>query len=1345
MKIERKTFSGVMNLDDGNDIIPQTHHKEARNIVFRGNGANKEAQTVVGNRLISNSLPTGTNSCVGAFYDQQDKRLFYFNYNSNGNHGIYIYNTIAKTVTRLFLSNTDSATDILGFSINNPITSINMVYGNTYNSTLDIDGDILYWVDSLGRPSKINVDRKLANKYSVYKRSYLDVAKAPPVMPIKCSYENDNNVTVNNLNNKLFQFIYRFVYDDNEKSVWSSGSIVPLPLFSEDISVTTDPKKNSRINLYYSTGDETIRKIEIAVRSAHDGIVGDYELATTIDKSTITGPSNVNDIAWNYLFYNNNVLTPIDQSEIVQLFDYVPQSANAQELLNGNTLIYGGITEGYNLVKDSNFGYTTNTTNGFNYVNGILFFAEQAGVSSCGDSTTIRVYLSGCGTNDSVTNIPTSITAGNGATFVILLRNDSTNTVTTISYASSTTTISTILNGLASSATSAGLTATVTGNVLTISEPGIAKQLHSSYVNQDNSTSAFSTLYKKNVLFAHKPSANYKYGVVYYDEKGRTNGVVSNESVRVVTPRFNNSNNYPYVNIQIGGVPPVWASYYHIVRTDNLTYEKSLRWVTNRAFYNHITYADSPTDSYNAYLGIGNMIDYNDDIKSTSGYVSYDYTPGDRVRFLANISSTGVKNNFSSGDFYDFEVIGVESNPNINGYIAYGTYIKIKWSNTSVGTYFNFFKATDTGVVTPTILVAEDYQNYEIEIYNSKQTSGESDVYYEIGEQYAIGLPGTANRFHVGKNVSQKYTPSLQFAESIINTGDCFYRYRNVPIGTKYNFAGGPYTQNDSSAVHALQYSTVVINVWESNNTPKTISTTNYDIKSQVIPASSCSLVATDYPNNLTADSIFYNKSSSAMTIRVRGELKASTITAKNQYVVMHAKVVNSGGATIQTIIPRSSISTTNDEYSIPFDAKILVPASSKLFLMTECQNASGNGLLVGAFNLQLDIINNVNISVIESSFSDVNKIQLNCNSRPVIYDKNARQGYYSTMVRYSMPKVAGTSVNELSRFYPQNVDEYDRQRGDIRRLKVRGGQMRVFQDRGCGAVGVLEKMMFNADGSNNLIQTNKLINQIHYYLGDYGMGWSNTSLTSSSNADYFVDPIRGYHVRLSNDGFTPISETSKAQYYITSLANKYATPVSGTLGGYAKILGAYDFYEEEYVSVFQGYSGQSNTTIAYSEKENRYSAFYDYAPEWITSAEGSMISFKNGGLYLHDNTSNYANFYGVQYNPSIKLVFNDMPTVKKRYNTITMLANKVWSPDYSGDISTNLGQISSLQSGDFTIRDGKIHAAFKRDENSVGGLYNGDVLKGNWAEINMRPVNGNEFVNLYYIELSILEPFYNR
>jgi hypothetical protein len=52
---ERKTLSGVMNLDDFNNTFPLTHHKEARNGVFRGNGASMKFQSAKGNQKKTNT------------------------------------------------------------------------------------------------------------------------------------------------------------------------------------------------------------------------------------------------------------------------------------------------------------------------------------------------------------------------------------------------------------------------------------------------------------------------------------------------------------------------------------------------------------------------------------------------------------------------------------------------------------------------------------------------------------------------------------------------------------------------------------------------------------------------------------------------------------------------------------------------------------------------------------------------------------------------------------------------------------------------------------------------------------------------------------------------------------------------------------------------------------------------------------------------------------------------------------------------------------------------------------------------------------------------------------------
>lgn len=1309
MPITEKNFTGIMNLDDGNDILPSSHHKEARNIVFRGSGSNLLAQNIVGNRLIANTLPNGTNSCIGHYYDTLNNRLIYFNFNSNNNHGIYILNTIAKTISILFVSGQDSVGDILNFTLTGTITSINIIYGDTYS--LDAEGDVLYWIDSLGRPSKLNIDRKQAGVYSSYQRSFIDVAKAPPTMPIKCAYENDNNVTSNNLKNSLFQFIYRWVYDDGEKSVWSTGSEVPLPLFSDDIDVSANPKKNSRINLFFSTGDATVRKIEIAVRKAIDGVVTDYALITLIDKTNIFSPNN---IVFNYLFYNNTSLTPIDQAEQVLLYDYVPIKAKAQELLNGNTLIYGGITEGYNQISNQSYAFTSNNTGIFNRINGVLFFATQNGVSSNGNSTTIKVVLTGAGTNDG-NNLPTTLTAILNANFFIKLMDSAGNEFPISYFSAGTSNIVAILTDIAISAAAYGFTSSISNNVLSLTKAGSENFLQSAFLETSYAASPFVSTFETNILHAHINSADYKYSLVYYDSKGRTNGAIETDGLRISTARDGGGENVPFVDIEIISTPPDWAHYYHLLRTDNLTYGTNLQWVTNRAFYNPIIFSDSSLNSLVVYLGISNMAQYNEEIKASSGYIGYDFVAGDRVKFLQKISLNGAIDSFNTGSVLDFEIIGTEVNPNINGYVAVGNFIKIKYPTSLISSTFQFFKPTDSG--------AEDFQNYKIQIYNSSTSIIGKEPYYEIGEQYAIGKAETVDRFHVGQYKSQK---TSQSAGIRLTTADNFYRYRNVPIGLNYQFPAGPYTQNEGSG-NALQFSTVVINVFNTINTPFTITTPAYQIKSQVLPASTCNLLAANYPNNATADFLFLNTSAAAMTLRVKGVLKASTITAKNQYVVLHAKVVNSSGAIVTTIIPRGTISTTNEEYEFPFDAKINVGINSRLFLMTECSPAASNSLLVGAFNLEVSVLKNAKIKIVESSFSDILRLELKNNSRPLIFEENSKQAFFSTLVRYSLPNNVGTMTNQSNRFYYNNMDEYDRQKGDIQRFKTRGSQLRVFQNRGVGVVGVFQNMLFNADGTENLIQTNQIINKITYYQGEYGMGNLPSSLASSSRADYFVDPIRGYQVRLSQDGFTPISELYKAQFFLTELANKYSSTNAGTLGGNAKVLGTYNYFEEEYISVFQAYSGQPNTTLAFNEKKNCYTSFYDYAPEAITSIENSTITFKNGELFLHDNTNAFTTFYGVQSPSSITFVFNEQIYIKKDFNAITLdSVPSVWTSLSNSDITTTLGQNSNLVVSDYELNEGFYHAAFMRDANSIDGVVNGDYLKGTWLQIKLSNTNNN-------------------
>ena len=108
--IDIKQFNGIMDSDSPNEVISQNSIKLARNIRYRGVDGNYQLQNIPGTRLIPNNLPTGTNECIGRFFDDIKNRIFYFNYNSNSNHGIYILDVSTEVITALLVCGTNIVT-----------------------------------------------------------------------------------------------------------------------------------------------------------------------------------------------------------------------------------------------------------------------------------------------------------------------------------------------------------------------------------------------------------------------------------------------------------------------------------------------------------------------------------------------------------------------------------------------------------------------------------------------------------------------------------------------------------------------------------------------------------------------------------------------------------------------------------------------------------------------------------------------------------------------------------------------------------------------------------------------------------------------------------------------------------------------------------------------------------------------------------------------------------------------------------------------------------------------------------------------------------------------------------
>lgn len=338
--IEVKRLSGALNTDDKVQDVIANQHIDANNIRFTGGANGLTAENIRGNYLIDNNdLPAGTNSCIGAFFDQLNQKIIWFNYNSNGDNGIYEFNIATEVVTPIFICGINSATDILNFSLDYPISSVSIVYRD--------GGNLLYWTDALNSPKYLNIDPTSISTLSPFIETMITAAKVPPFRPIECVYNTDVNYNVNNFRNKYFRFSYRYVYENGEKSTFAPTSKLSVinTLYPNQI---INFKDYNRIRLTYQSPDSgqiDFKQVEIYGQEFSAGIWGDFFLINTIDKSGALPYSDYFD------WYNDGNYVPILPSESDLRYDRVPDSANALELLNGNIIIYGGIVEGYDAVK----------------------------------------------------------------------------------------------------------------------------------------------------------------------------------------------------------------------------------------------------------------------------------------------------------------------------------------------------------------------------------------------------------------------------------------------------------------------------------------------------------------------------------------------------------------------------------------------------------------------------------------------------------------------------------------------------------------------------------------------------------------------------------------------------------------------------------------------------------------------------------------------------------------------------------------------------------------------------------------------------------------------------------
>lgn len=393
-------------------------------------------------------------------------------------------------------------------------------------------------------------------------------------------------------------------------------------------------------------------------------------------------------------------------------------------------------------------------------------------------------------------------------------------------------------------------------------------------------------------------------------------------------------------------------------------------------------------------------------------------------------------------------------------------------------------------------------------------------------------------------------------------------------------------------------------------------------------------------------------------------------------------------------------------------------------------------------------------IVLMDRRFNDFSESAANSNGRGWLIDPNANREYNGVLVRWGGKYQAGTNINNLNRFRPTDFDEADRAKGDIRRFKARDRILRSFQDRGLGQWGIYARFIQNNEGVSDLVTTNEIIttNNIQYYQGTYGIGGYPTNLCSTANSDYITDITTGREIRLSGDGITDLGLLYKGQFYLSSLVTPYNKQLLRSNGAVAKVMKFWDSFENESHTVLQAGTGNGTTTAnqnyCFNETRNAFSSFFDYIPEWALSADDVIYSWKDGQIYKHAlvNASNIdvprCNWYNIQYDCYITMVFNISLLEKKSWQTVTEIASAIWTcPLMYSNVKTyaNQRQESQLVQQMFADLEGNFHAAIRRDIHSRGGVINGDYMKGNYLVVKLLKQNASDLIWLSEVSVTFV------
>ena len=1356
MAIEKKIFAGGgMDMDTDERFMPKTDYKKAVNcrISKTDEGNDGIVENIRSNALTNNNLIKVGDKCIGTYEDKSTATVIFFIYALDGNHGIY-----RKT-------NTGSIQKIL----QDPILNFNQRYLITGINVIGSDEDkfpegLLYWTDDYNPPRKINIEKARTNSYTAITDSVLDVIKwAPDIHCIVKPYLTDTNIESNQLKSKAWQFKHRWIYDDGEKSSWSPISPVAHDnSFDSFFNSGTQSFLNNVIPVGFLPGQDTVSRIQIAARNTNG--IDDFLLIADIDKSNVkekvggggnslpgsfvTSLVGTTPGSYQYFyFYNDGIYSSIDVVESSKLYNDVPHLAKAQEIVDGNRLVYGNVVSGQTGLDESRIELTPQhpALTSLDNLTSVIGLdarwntrvkwdgpAPQSG-SHKRRFTNLRVRIQWkvVAPSGNLCSASYNINMKDFKYYKYKVRDAALFSgsdrevqfgVFNISYQSAVFTGAQTANQIATSIVS-DIQGTTAWDL---------KQIGGTVSNGTNHTGVSENWTVSGDYIQYELLTNDA-RKTWFHAQGTIAGVVAQKWVNILQ----------YIH---GSTSSVWGTTSSWESSGVAKAElrrKGVFWSALPPPFTPIWHDDTNVAGHAGFFSL-----------SSNGFNMA--SNGSTV----TVASKGV---YDTGWRYEQCILTVTS-------AADKTFLSTVYANTTAaGDYSDYEELCPSGASMPSISSFKTGASHRFGL-----------VYYDKGNRSTSVQLSTISDVYIPKTSESGYTGEHYINWQILHTPPDW--------ATHYQWVYGGNTLTDKflqfvtngfyDGTHADKYvaqSTSAIPALETYGNNILVDISNIR---QYQESESSEVVKYDFQygdvlrlvldeNDLPSSDTWEFK-----ILGITGERDmpsvddaSGLVTTRNEREFL---VLARESALIPLIDSTATIIPALADYTLEIYSPKSVSDEDQIIYYEfsnfgNCPSDGNGGKLHGSVIgdatsvsqtmgapatgrfTRGDVFYKYRNSKSLKGFTPVESFHYNDRFKSDYWDKgrpNAlledfkRTRKHSTCL-YSESYIPNTNINGLSSFFPDvSFQEFERDYNSIQKLHSKDNKLIIFQEDKVSQSLVSRNIIYNIDGSGNVATSDSVLSQAVPYLGNYGINKNPESFAVYGNSMYFVDIQRGVVLRLANDGFTPISNYKMKNFFTDS----FKAIQSLTGDNFHKFVGVYDSAFDEYVISQPGYwsylaiIGKNGGityvkdkhlieayTLGFCESSNRWNSFYSYIPEMMCAFQNGFVSFDAGNLYTHNISGKYVDskgilkthntyneFYGIEYDSELWVVSNEAASNNKVYQSFSQESDNIWDVTFD---SPN-GQSTVLLPSDFDTRENIHYSDIMNDVNSAGGLIEGDRIR---------------------------------